>query len=273
MQTYENKRVIQQGEDWNLNLLLSQSASEYIPGVLSKNLDNPHFVLTVASAKFDKKDKHVESWWQEITVPRFNQTTPYYVGEFSSKPTFEMLKAAASAIANDDAYERLYQYTMTNDNEFKYCYLTDKVNGTIEYDYELRICFNVLSHVPGIKDIGTSNWTSQEYLYQVTLVSGQLMIDTLIEAIDAYRTINWNSNMPKIDDEKYPTLLSYKDALEKYLESNQNRIDLFNKIKQNVPDFFQTDITWDSALGRIWSPVPIVKPTPIVVNSNLRKII
>ena len=54
MQSYENERVIQQGEDWNIDILLSQSEQEYIPYIVSIQREHPHFVLTVASTKFEK---------------------------------------------------------------------------------------------------------------------------------------------------------------------------------------------------------------------------
>ena len=281
MEFLGNKVIMQQGEDFVIDSLISQSSSEYIPYVVSKQLDNPHLVLTVASTKFDKTDRYVESWWQDLTnEPRFNYTRPFgIIDEFDKDPiNFEDLlnkiadEKTRADISADEPMERLYQYKVKSDNNFRYCYTTDKVD--IVVGYELRVRFNIPAFLNS-KPIsaGTGNWTPQDYKYQVTLVSGQLMIDTLIEAIDCYRNINWDSNMPRIDDEKYPTELSYKDALEKYLESNQNLIDLFNKIKQNVPDFFQTDITYDSKLGRIWSTISILKPTELIVNSNLRVLI
>lgn len=279
MEFVGNKAIMQQGEDFVIDTVISQSSSEYIPYVVSKQLDNPHLVLTVASTKFNKTDRYVESWWQDLSnEPRFNYTRPFgIIDEFDKDPTsFANLlekitdKTLSADISDDEPMERLYQYKV--DNKFRYCYTTDKVDIVVGYD--LRVRFNIPAFLSG-KPIsaGTGNWTPQEFMYQITLVSGQLMTDTLIEAIDCYRNINWDSNMPRIDDEKYPTLLSYKDALEKYLESNQNRIDLFNKIKQNVPDFFQADITYDSKLGRIWSTIPILKPTELIVNSNLRVLI
>ena len=283
MQSYENERVIQQGEDWNIDVKLSQSVQDYIPYIVSKEREHPHFVLTVASTKFEKNHRYVESWWQEIpdSQPRFKQTVPFFVGDFTADPTsFEDLINKATAyddkigpdVADDTAYERLYQYTVKG-SEFKYCYTTDGTD--IVLGYELRMRFNILSHIPGLEGLqgGTANWNSQEYMYQITLVSGQLMEDTLISLITStkYSNLNWRSDLPKKSD--YATTEEYIAALKEMLKNELVRKDLFNFVKQHIPDFFQKDIDWNSNLGQIWSPIPILKPTRLRVDSNLRVLI
>lgn len=281
MQSYENERVIQQGEDWNIDVKLSQSVQDYIPYIVSKEREHPHFVLTVASTKFEKNHRYVESWWQEIpdSQPRFKQTTPFFVGVLTADPTsFSDLIAKADSliktdISNDEPYERLYQYKLNNDGEFKYCYTTDGTD--IVLGYELRMRFNILSHIPGLEGLqgGTANWNSQEYMYQITLVSGQLMEDTLISLITStkYSNLNWRSDLPKKSD--YATTEEYIVALKNMLKNELVRKDLFNFVKQHIPDFFQKDIDWNSNLGQIWSPIPILKPTRLRVDSNLRVLI
>lgn len=283
MQSYENERVIQQGEDWNIDVKLSQSVQDYIPYIVSSEREHPHFVLTVASTKFEKNHRYVESWWQEIpdSQPRFKQTVPFFVGDFTADPTsFEDLIAKATAyddkigpdVADDTAYERLYQYTVKG-SEFKYCYTTDGTD--IVLGYELRMRFNILSHIPGLEGLqgGTANWNSQEYMYQITLVSGQLMEDTLISLITStkYSNLNWRSDLPKKSD--YATTEEYIVALKNMLKNELVRKDIFNFVKQHIPDFFQKDIDWNSNLGQIWSPIPILKPTRLRVDSNLRVLI
>lgn len=281
MQSYENERVIQQGEDWNIDVKLSQSVQDYIPYIVSSEREHPHFVLTVASTKFEKNHRYVESWWQEIpdSQPRFKQTVPFFVGVLAADPTsFSDLVAKADSliktdISNDEPYERLYQYKLNNDGEFKYCYTTDGID--IVLGYELRMRFNILSHIPGLEGLqgGTANWNSQEYMYQITLVSGQLMEDTLISLITStkYSNLNWRSDLPKKSD--YATTEEYIVALKNMLKNELVRKDIFNFVKQHIPDFFQKDIDWNSNLGQIWSPIPILKPTRLRVDSNLRVLI
>lgn len=287
MQSYENERVIQQGEDWNIDILLSQSEQEYIPYVVSSQREHPHFVLTVASTKFEKNHRYVESWWQEIpdTQPRFYETTPFYVGNFTYEPTsFLDLRLNNSDIRLDPPMHRLYQYTVNN-GEIKYCYRKDEFDvdqfgngdGHLGKDYELRLRFNILSHVPGLKGLqgGTANWNSQEYMYQITLVSGQLMIDTILDAIDNYPNLNWRKDMPRKADyiKQNKGEEAYNTDIREFLANETIREDVFNFIKTHIPDFFQKDIDYNSNLGRIWSPIPILKPTRLRVDSNLRVLI
>ena len=49
------KFFVQQGENWNLDKVLSASNREYIPYIVSSERPNPYFVVTVASTKYEKK--------------------------------------------------------------------------------------------------------------------------------------------------------------------------------------------------------------------------
>ena len=277
METFNNERIIQQGEDWNLDIKLSQSNTEYIPYIVSKQRENPMFVMTVASTKFDKTDRYIESWWQDLSdEPRFNHTRPFgIIDEFDKDPiNFEDLlnkitdETIRAEISTDEPMDRLYQYKVKSDNNFRYCYTTDGVD--IVVGYELRLRFNIPTFLNNkIKNVGSENWTPQEFTYQITLISGQLMTDTLIEAIKSYPNLPWRDDLPKfINHQK-----NYNEVLANWLNNEFNRIDTFNFIKTYVPDFFQQDIEADSPLGRIWSPVPIILPTKLDVRSNLRILI
>ena len=85
MESFGNERSVQQGEDWNLDLLLSASDREYIPFIISSKRQNPYFAVTVASTKFEKNLRYVKTWWNsvdnQLKIPRFYQTVPEYFGE------------------------------------------------------------------------------------------------------------------------------------------------------------------------------------------------
>ena len=90
METFGNEISVQQGEDWNLDILLSASQIEYIPYIISNERKNPFFVITVASTKYEKNLRYVCSWWNSVTdgtvpTPLFYQTTPHNIGEFASR--------------------------------------------------------------------------------------------------------------------------------------------------------------------------------------------
>lgn len=259
METFLNQIRIQQGEDWTFDKKISSSSTEYIPFIVTKR-DNPYFVITVASTKFEKNNRYVESYWLKYTGPMFVQGVPYNLGELSSVPTsYNDLPEVARA---HDPLDCLYQYTLAADEEdeelghkpYYYCYFTE--GNQLVTSYECRLAFN-LSVTPS--NIGTANWGSQNYMYQITLVAGQKMVDTIAEAKDAYPNLSWRPDWPS------------KNELEKWLVGKEK--DIFTFIKQHVPSYFQTDIDWDSPLGRIWAPKSILAPTKLQVDNNLRKII
>lgn len=258
METFLNQIRIQQGEDWSLDKIISQSQSEYIPFIVSKRA-NPYFVITVASTKYEKNNRYVESWWLKYDGPMFVQSTPYYVGELSAHPT---TKSSLPGISSHSAYDCLYQYTLSTDDidselqHKPYYYVYFDENNTLHFDYECRIVFNLTTKNSGA---GTSNWGSQNYLYQITLVDGEKMIDTIRSAKDAHPELNWREDWPE------------DDLLEEWLQSTQK--DVFNFIKSRIPNYFQTDIDWDSPLGQIWVPKSILAPTKLQVDNNLRKIL
>lgn len=170
---------------------------------------------------------------------------------------------------SDEPFEYLYQYKIVNDPEYHYVYFDD--SNTLHYDYECRIRFNLttFNSATGKRDIGTSNWGSQNYLYQITLVSGQEMVDTIMEAKQGYPDLDWREDWPVQGADESET--DYRNRMLDWLGTTQK--DVFTFIKQRIPDYFQKDIDWNSPLGQIWVPQPILTPTKLQVDNNLRQII
>ena len=65
METYFDDITVQQGEDFNMDILVSASNLEYIPFLVTSERPNPHFVVTVASTKYEKNMRYVDSWWND----------------------------------------------------------------------------------------------------------------------------------------------------------------------------------------------------------------
>lgn len=273
MESFLNDRRIQQGEDWNLDILLSQSSEEYVPFIIGLR-ENPHFVVTVASTKYEKNNRYVESFWLPIDTnitPMFKQTVIEDLGDLATDPDMPL---------GDQPLDCLYSYTLTSETPRvkHYIYFTEVEGGTPEAHkdtYECRIRMNLTSNpliLSRFNDSGTSNWGSQNYLYQITLVSGQKMIDTILAARLEYEELDWSSiRFPELMDGE--TIDDYKERIQDYIENENNMQMLFSFIKQRKPNYFQTDIDWDSPLGRIWVPQSILEPTKLQVDTNLRKII
>lgn len=246
MESFGHERRVRQGEDWNLDITLSASNREYIPFIVSSQRNNPFFVVTIASTKYEKNFRYVRSWWNSVdnlNIPTFYQTTPRYYGELSELPT------DPSAIEGESAETRyLYQYTLASDaiditvghKPYYYFYFDYSGETPVRIDnYSCRLRFNFPSSV-------TAEWTGQNYLYQITLVSGQLMQDRLNEIYDFYKPVDWP-----------------KDNIEAQ----------YKYVKIQYPKELQPDIDIDSPLGYIEIPEPILQPTKLEVFNNLRTLI
>lgn len=249
MENNGNEQFVQQGENWNLDKVLSSSNREYIPYIVSSQRANPFFVVTVASTKYEKNYRYVKSWWNspdEMKIPTFYQTVPQPYGEIDSESD---IPSTATTLGDTKNKRYLYQYTLKSDSidpalghkPYYYFYydFTNNNEGRLVLGYECKITFNFLS-----KD--TAEWTGQNYLYQITLVSGEMMEDTLTSI---YRDKGAPSDWPETKEAQY------------------------NYVKIQWPDELQPDIDIDSPLGRIDIPEPILPPTTLYVQNNLRNLI
>ena len=256
MESYGNEIRVQQGEDWNLDMLLSASNIEYIPYLVSSERVNPYFVITVASTKYEKNLRYVKSWWCSIKdseIPTFYSTVPVY-HEINDPTELENLTPADCGDSEDERY--LYYYTVQDETgkilEKHYFYFDysgdDPVLKVDEYECHIRMNF-------ASKD--TAEWGSQNYLYQITLVSGQLMADRLEEIRQHYNPENWPTITIGMTDEQIQETI---EAQYKY-------------VKANYPGELQPDIDIDSPLGYIDTPEVILQPTKLEVYNNLRKLI
>ena len=240
MLSFGNERIIQQGEEWNLDILLSQSSQEYIPFIISSTRRDPMWAITVASTKYEKNERYVVTWWLPLgDFPRFELTVPFDLGEIPTN----------GIISNpyDNMYA-LYRYTKQADafdpelghKPYHYVYFDE--DGELVYDYACHIRMTVES-------AETSNWGSQNYMYQITLVDTIPMTDYIQMAKDKdeYKHLNW------------PT---------------ENTVEvLFPFIKERIPNWFQPDIDMTAPVGHIDVPQVILPPTKLQVNNNLRRII
>ena len=271
MESFGHERQVQQGEDWNLDLLLSASDKEYIPYIISSRRSNPFFVTTIASTKYEKNLRYVKSFWSKINdtnnsidsyAPKFFSTVPVYCGELGYvDPESESLvlrelpttpgEGEFAEVTRGDTPERryLYQYTIVNESidytvghrPYHYFYFED---GKRIDEYECRLRFNFNSEI-------TSEWTGQNYMYQITLVSGPLMLDRLNEI---FRT---KKDEGLISDKEWPKTIELQ----------------YKFVKSMWPKELQPDIDIDSPLGRILQPEVILQPAKLEVFNNLRTII
>lgn len=291
MLSFENQRQVQQGEEWNLDILLSQSSEEYIPFIVSSQRKNPMFAITVASTKYEKNYRYVATWWQDLSdnklLPKFYQTVPEYIGEISSNSSISRPANSSMPDSIDPPMYALYQFTRSEDavdatlghKPYYYVYFSEDEPNTPKYDYECRIRMQFRSET-------TSQWGSQNYQYQITLVDTISMADYINLAHETYPSLNWpfwpdRNSTEWIKPERLDTETSeeYNNRVElSWVEFRNSQImvyvdELFKFIKTNIPDWFQADIDADAPVGYIDVPQVILAPTKLQVNNNLRTII
>lgn len=291
MLLFGNEREVQQGEEWNLDILLSQSNAEYIPFIISSERHNPYWAITVASTKYEKNERYVATWWLDLTagegfgtkpIPRFYQTVPQRLmsndlatGQPITRPS------------GDDPMEALYYYTKATDEidpalghkPYYYVYFTHEDPNQPQDDYECRIRMQFSSEE-------TANWGSQNYLYQITLVDTTAMGDWVNLAKETYPNLKWPEWVNRDDpnwvkpekeltetEEEYLARVeeSWREFRNEWVIGNINV--LFPFIKERIPNWFQPDIDIDAPVGRIDTPQVILTPTKLQVNNNLRRII
>lgn len=278
MQVFSNERVIQQGEEWCLDILVSQSEHEYVPFVVGKRR-NPMWAITVAATKFEKNERYAVTWWLDIDLPLFYQTVPQDLGEVpeGSSPPIPMA---------DEDLVALYRYTKAQDpvdtalGHKKYYYAYKK-DGEIVLGYECRIVMSFTSDI-------TSKWNSQNYMYQITLLDTASMVDSIKAAYETYGdnldwpqawitpdNIAWETPEPSADEsqEDYEARVAEEWAGIERQWITDNKRELFLFLKRRAPGWFQPDIDVDSPVGLISAPQVILPPTKLQVNSNLRRII
>lgn len=268
MESYGNEIRVQQGEDWNLDKELFASQLLKIPYIISSQRANPYFVITVASTKYEKNLRYVKSWWCSITdsqIPTFYFTQPVHCEVASEQELDALTPSTVNTLLSTetitwdegeivDGQRRKYLYydTIDDDDTNRIYFYFDYSGSTPELvkNYECHVRMNFAS-----KD--TAEWGSQNYLYQITLVSGQTMRDRLQEIYEQYTPEQWPMITPSMSD----------DEIQETIEAQ------YKFVKANYPYELQPDIDIDSPLGYIDTPEVILQPTKLEVYNNLRKLI
>ena len=156
-----------------------------------------------------------------------------------------------------ETYDENYLYYYTREDEsinkdlghkpYHYFYVIYTGNSATDtsYEYSCHVRFS-------FDENDTGEWVSQNYMYQITLVSGETMSDRIAQIYTDHLNKGW-------DGEGWP------DTNNDYAQ--------YKYIKTVWPYEFQDDIDEDSPLGTIESPEVILQPTKLEVYNNLRTLI
>lgn len=208
MKTYNNEIVVRRNETFSIDkYIVNRDGSPYI---VSSRIENPYFLLTVTSSKYEQTDRYVLNKWLNIsTTPRFYTTNAVkleysteeydvlHPGEDGVLPSWEdnylpsgyegdrLLPYANAAVfyIEDAAGNRSYCYFVYTDEDDGEDYGEGDVRKNYDGKWVPYSCRLVTSFQKGI----TSNWIEQNYTYGILLVGGEY--NTPSEPIVTFDTV------------------------------------------------------------------------------------
>ena len=189
MKNFNNELVVHRNETFTIDKIIQNKDGS--PYVISSALENPYFLLTVASSKYQQTNRYVKNYWLSLeNYPRFEQTKAINLkgllnGNGDTIHEWNDVKVAGTipddtryyvASKTIDEFESNY-YEATDaiyylNGEYKYCEIVTEstesasaAGDIIWYPYELHIIKTFLQE-------DTGKWVEQSYSYSIQLVSG-----------------------------------------------------------------------------------------------------
>lgn len=175
MQVRNHDVSVIRGESWTLSKLIENRDGS--PYIISSRFKNPHWLVTVTSARYNQINRYFLNKWLELkNLPRFEITQPVKLKSIDENYNFDnmnipagyegdkMLGYANKAIFYDESPEGVtsYKYWEYNNND------KDNFDGKwVDYYCPIITTFNT--------DI-TNQWVEQNYLYSILLVDGDEVI-------------------------------------------------------------------------------------------------
>ena len=176
MRTFNHELIVKRNETFTLDRVLENRDGS--PYLISSELRNPYFVITVSNSKYDTENRYVYSAWLPVETPRFYTTIPINIRDFKDAKGdelyangFDTMTGPPSGIVDGvevtydgklgtPCYEALFFW---EDDDGKRIYKW--WNGVKYVDYECRIIHKFLQQY-------TRDWIERSYFYNIDLVDG-----------------------------------------------------------------------------------------------------
>lgn len=222
MKTFNNEIIIHRGETFSIDKTVQNKDGS--PYVISSKLNNPYFLLTVSTTRYEQEDRYLKNYWLDLSnFPKFlstqafdlkslmstnNGTEPMYPNGFDDITSRSFNDANSTYYIAYGYIEGKLVFLDYNDCVF---YVDDE-NGNRIYKYwdNSVVKGNVVGWlnykckiVKAFSHEDTSKWVEQSYTYSIKLVSGQLMSDYLNSLCDS-KNINYEGLE---NNEKYDKLV------------------------------------------------------------------
>ena len=198
MKIHNNELTVYRNETWTLSKkVINRDGSPYI---ISSELNNPYFLVTVASGRYEQTDRYIYNKWLNLkNFERFLFTQPVDISNVPifDETTLEIVDYAHYRSFNDMPLPAGYQ----GDKSLGYANIAifaEKVSpsvthykfweyiNNIEDDYSGRWVDYDCPIVTTFSKEVTSAWIEQNYYYSILLVDGVSTLEYLLETAQRF---------------------------------------------------------------------------------------
>lgn len=172
MKSFNNEIVIRQGQSLTIDKFIENIDGS--PYIISSKLQNPYFLITVASSTYKQANSYIKNYWLDLkNFPRFLKTRPVDLKSIKIGPTDSTAKYNNFPAELPNGYinglfvefehgDAVFSLTVDGVTQYKYYDL----NGRL-LNYRCRL-------VKLFASTDTQNLVAQNYLYSIKLVAGPL---------------------------------------------------------------------------------------------------
>lgn len=245
MKVSNNEITIQRGESFSFDKIIQNRDGS--PYIVSKELRNPHILISVSSTKFEQNNRYLNNFYLPIPISgRFSHTTPIPLTEILTSENGESLYSdwPNLTVQNNVVMTGYYKGNLVNIEENDAVFSLKKEDGTVEYKYpsiadgEVKWIDYNFRFVKQFDSSITAKWNAQTYYYSINLVFG--------ESTEHY--------IRQLCDERNLKFENLNNAYE--------------SLRELGTEFYHNfDLT--SPIAKVDGFVPILIPTKISVLSNL----
>ena len=252
MKSFNNELYVHRNETFTYDkYFVGNNGAPYI---VSKKWNNPYLLFTIASSRYEQKDRYKLNLWLDldngynvngelIKLPRFNSTIPYKLQSWPDVAPFEP--------------DECVYYVTDNDGNSEYKYYSSDVDGNGNpgwLPYEFRVVIPFSQNV-------TKEWVEQNYVYSIQLVAGELVRDYL------YNLLLNDPDVP-VDEDGNKVIPISDDSDDTILLENASQQDMYDYAYE-LNSQYVDGVQKDGVLMNYSSVQYIVTPTKITVGSDI----
>lgn len=178
MRVFNHELTVRRNESFTLDKpVVNKDGSPYI---ISSELINPYFLITVSSTLYQNEDSYNYHAWLPIELPRFYTTVPVRINDFTDNDGDQLYFGFENMTGPPSGYigDTLITYSGEPDNDspcYDALFYYEEDDGSKIYkwwsgengwqNYECRIVHKFLQSY-------TKDWIERVYFYNIDLVDG-----------------------------------------------------------------------------------------------------